>query len=291
LKTVLDRVEISVDEAVGTIEDGAVIGIGGALTAGHPMALVRGLARRRVRNLTIVAPTAGLEIDVLIGTGCVRRVVTSYIGGETVVGVGPVFRRAVEAGEVEVVDLDEGQCAMGLRAAAQQLPYLPWRAGVGTSFPKLNHSLVEYNDPVNGEPLIAVPAIHLDVALLYAEAADRLGNGQTTGTGYMDPLIGGAAHRVLLQADRLIDREELRLHPERTTYWNNADVVRCPFGTHPYSCGWLLADENHLQVFADAARAGGADLDAYITRYVDEPQSHDFYLDEIGASRLAGLMF
>ena len=37
----------TLDEALATIPDGAVVGIGGAVTADHPMALVRALARRR----------------------------------------------------------------------------------------------------------------------------------------------------------------------------------------------------------------------------------------------------
>ena len=139
-------------EAVADIEDGATVGLGGAVTASHPMALVRALARRGARDLTLVAPVAGIEVDLLIASGCVRRVIGSYVGVEGLAAVGPVYRRAMEQGEIEMVDLDEAHCVMGLRAAGHKLPFMPWRGGVGTSFSQLNPSLVEFDDPVAGEP-------------------------------------------------------------------------------------------------------------------------------------------
>jgi glutaconate CoA-transferase subunit A len=280
----------SLDDAVATVDDGAVVGLGGAVTAGHPMALVRALARRGVRDLTVVAPTGGIEVELLIAAGCVRRVVGSYVGVEFVAAVGPVFRRAVESGEVEVVDLDEAHCVVGLRAAAQALPFLPWRGGVGTSFPDLNPTLVEFDDPLRGERLLAVPAIEVDVALLYAEQADAYGNAQPVGTGHMDALLGGAAQRVILQVDRIVDNEVIRQNPERTMYWRDTQVVRAPFGTHPYSNAWMASDEEHLREFAAAGRAGGEELDAYMARHIRDAHDHDAYLEAVGIRRLTSLL-
>lgn len=280
----------TLEQAIETVDDGAVVGLGGAVTAGHPMALVRGLARRRVRDLTVVAPTGGIEVDLLIAAGCVRTVVGSYVGVETAAAVGPVFRRAVESGEVEVVDLDEAHCVLGLRAAAQELPFLPWRGGVGTSFPELNPTLVEFDDPVRGERLLAVPAIPLDVALLYAEIADPYGNAQVVGTGHMDALLGAAARRVIVQVDRIVTNEVIRQNPERTWYWSDAQVVRAPFGTHPYSNASIAADEQHLREFVAAGRAGGEELDAYMSRHVHGVPDHDAYLEAVGIRRLTSLL-
>jgi glutaconate CoA-transferase, subunit A len=278
------------DEALAVVEDGAVVGIGGAVTAGHPMALVRGLIRRGARDLTLVAPVAGIEVDLLIAAGCVSRVMSSYVGVEAIAGVGPVYRRAVERGEVETVDLDEAHCVQGLRAAGQGLPFLPWRGGVGTSFPELNPALVEFDDPVRGEPLLAVPALELDVALIYAETADRYGNAQVVGTGHMDALLGAAARRVVLQVDRVVTTEVIRRNPERTAFWRDTTVVHAPFGTHPSSCAWLLADGEHLEAFVAAARAGDAELDAYLDRHVRGVDGEAGYLESVGLRALRGLM-
>jgi glutaconate CoA-transferase subunit A len=280
----------SLADAVDGIGDGATVGIGGAVTAGHPMALVRALARRGVKDLTVVAPVAGIEIDILIAAGCVTRVVGSYVGAEKVAAVGPVFRRAVQDGTVEVVDLDEAHCVAGLRAAGQGLPFLPWRGGVGTAYPQLNPSLVEFDDPIQGQRLLAVPALELDVALLYSEVADAYGNAQPVGTAHMDALLGAAAERVVLQVDRVVSTDEIRRRPEATLFWRETAVVRAPFGTHPYSNTWLTADEDHLRTFIAAGRAGGEELDAYLSLHVTEPADHEAYLEAVGIRRISSLL-
>jgi glutaconate CoA-transferase subunit A len=281
---------VALDDAVAVVEDGMTVGIGGAVTAGHPMALVRALARRGVRDLTVVAPTAGLEVELLIAAGCVSRVMGSYVGHEVLAGVGPVFRAAVQAGTVEMVDLDEAHCAVGLRAAGQRLPFYPWRGGVGTSYPQLNPALVEFEDPVRGEPLLAVPAIELDVALIYAEECDAYGNAQPVGTGHMDYLMGYAANAVVVQTDRIASTEEIRRHPERTYFWPGATVVLAPFGTHPYSNARLVADEEHLRAWLAAAKEGEEGLAAYLRTHVHEPADHVGYLETIGIRRLTELL-
>ena len=277
------------DEALAAVEDGATVGIGGAVTAGHPMALVRALAKRGVRDLTVMAPTGGIEIDLLIASGCVRTVWGSYVGLEGLAGVCPVFRAAVEAGDVEVRDLDEAHCVLALRAAAQGLPFLPWRGGVGTSFPELNPALREFDDPLGGEPLLAVPAMRLDVALVFAETADEYGNAQVVGTGHMDGLMGSAADRVILQTERIVANDVIRQRPERTWYWRDTRVVRAPFGTHPYSSGSMVADVDHLREYVRAGKAAGDALDGYLQRYV-RVDDHDAYLETVGIRRIASLL-
>jgi glutaconate CoA-transferase, subunit A len=280
----------ALDDAVSVVEDGMTVGIGGAVTAGHPMALVRGLVRRGVRGLTVLAPLGGIEVDLLVAAGCVDRVVGCYAGVEVVAAVAPVFRSAVEAGRVEVIDLDEAQCVMGLRAAGHQIPFFPWRGGVGTSLPELNPWLVEFEDPVRGEPLLAVPALELDVALIFADVADRYGNAQAIGSNNMDPNMASAAEHVVIQVDRVVSTDTIREHAELTMYWPGATVVHAPFGTHPYSSGRLIADEQHLRDYVTAARAGDPALSEYLRVHVTAPVDHEDYLEAIGVRRLVSLM-
>ena len=106
-------------EAAAWVQSGMTVAVGSP----PPMALLRQLIRRGVTDLTVV--DSGLSLDLLVAAGCVRKVVSYYAGGGFGVAVAPSFRGAVEQGEVDVWECEEGILATGLQAAAQALPFLP----------------------------------------------------------------------------------------------------------------------------------------------------------------------
>lgn len=292
------RAQVLVDEAMAAalVTDGMTIAIGGFILHEHPMALLRQIIRRGVRDLTVVgAASAGLEIDLLIGAGCVRKLVTAYVGGEALAPIGPLFKAACEAGELELWECDESAYYAALRAGALGLPSMGVRGIVGTSYPDLNPDLKPYEDPVTGEPLVAVPAIRPDIAILHASAADVYGNIQYIGTGFGDRALYNASDRTIAQVDRLIPVEETRKDPARTAIPYADAVVRAPYGAHPFaSSGSYLEDNEHLKEYLAAARdyvktKSRARLDDYLAKYVTGPATHLDYLETIGIRRLASL--
>jgi glutaconate CoA-transferase, subunit A len=276
-------------EAAGWIDSGMTVAIGQPT----PMALVRQIIRRGLKDLTIV--DAGFSLDLLIAAGCVRKVVSYYAGGGFGNPVGPSFRRAAERGEIEVWECEEGILCAGLQAAAQSLPFLPWRGGVGTSLPEVNPDLKVFKDPISGETLIAVPPIKPDVAILHAANADAYGNVQHLGgPGWIDLFMYRAADRVIVQVDQVISNEQVRSDPWKTTIADAAAIVRAPYGAHPfYARGYHVQDNDHLKLYSDAAgRAAAGDrkaLEEYLDRYCRKPTTHADYLETIGIKRLLEL--
>ena len=277
-------------EAAAWVEDGMVVAIG----TPPPMGLIRQLIRRRVRNLTIV--DGGLSLDLLIAAGCVRRSVTYYAGGGFGVAVAPSFRRAVETGEVVVFDCDEGILMAGLQAAAQRLPFMPWRGGVGTSLPQVNPELKLFNDPISGQTLLAVPPIKPDVTLLHATAADAYGNVQHTGgAGWLDLAMFRAADRSVVQVEHIVPNEEIRANPQATTLALADAIVRAPYGAHPFaSRGRYVQDQDHLRSYLDAAMKAAtnndaSDLNRYLERYCQLPLTLGDYLEQVGIKQLLRL--
>ena len=282
--------------AAELIRSGMTVGIGGFINAAHPMALVRQLAKRGLSDLTVVgSASAGLDLDLLISAGCVRKVVAPYVGGEGLAPIGPAFRFAAEQGLIEVWELDEAHYYAGLRASAQRLPFNPWRAGVGTSYPSINPDLKEFDDPVRGERLLAVPAIELNVALLNAAVSDHYGNVQHNGTGYGDRAIHAAAELTVVQVEQLVSNEHIRANPAATTVAGADLVVRAPYGAHPFgSPGYYPPDLAHIREYVTAAehllRTGSRSrLDAYLSRYVLEPRDHAEYLERVGIRQVLEL--
>jgi glutaconate CoA-transferase subunit A len=279
------------DEVASWVEDGMTIAVGGFILSSHPMALLRAVARSGVRGLTVVASaSASVELDLLIGAGCVSKVIAPYVGAESHAGIAPLFKRAAEQGDVHVWEVDEWMYYAGLRAGAQGLPSMPCRGLVGTSYPDVNQDLVPYLDPVTGDELIAVPAIRPDVCFLHAAHADVYGNVQHVGTGFGDRALFNASVRTAVQVEQVISNEQVRADPYRTSLPYVDAVVRAPFGAHPFaSPSFYREDTEHLTEYLSAAAGGPEQLDAYFNRYVSRPLSHLGYLEEIGLVRLLGL--
>ena len=72
----------TLEEAAGEVADGATVALGGLSMNAVPMAFVRELARRGVRDLTLVAIVHGMPVEWLVAGGCVRKVI-SEVGAET----------------------------------------------------------------------------------------------------------------------------------------------------------------------------------------------------------------
>ncbi|HTY53969.1 MAG TPA: CoA-transferase [Candidatus Binataceae bacterium] len=279
---------IGEDEAAAWIEDGMTVAIG----APAPMALVRQVVRRRVRNLTVI--DSGLSLDLFIAAGCVRKTVSYYAGGHLGVPVLPSFRRAAQSGELTVWECEEGILCAGLQAAAQLLPFMPWRGGVGTSIPEVNPDLKLFTDPIAGETLLAVPPIKPDVCLLHAAAADAYGNVRHFGgPGWLDLYLYRAADRTVVEVEQVIPNEEIRANPWATTIAGADAIVRAPFGAHPfYSRGFYKQDVAFVAEYfelAQKAESDPASFQQWIDRYCRETGSHADYLERIGMARLLAL--
>ena len=260
------------DEAVAGVEDGMTVAFGGFITTGRAWALVRALIRKGARDLTVMAGACGgLDVDLLIGAGCVRKLVAPYVGGEVYSTIGPFYQAAVERGSIETWECDEGIYYAALRAAAAGLPFQPWRGGVGTSLPELNPELVPFRDPIRGELLLAVPALKPDFAVLHADRGDRYGNAQHRCHPFGDRAAWKAATKTVVEVDELVDPEVIRGSADATTLPGVDHLVETPYGAHPgnaYASYDEDADElrEYVAVARRATRQG--DQDAF-RRWLD----------------------
>jgi glutaconate CoA-transferase subunit A len=94
----------SLPEAVQSISDGSLIGLGGNLTHRTPCAAVHELIRQGKRKLSLVKTAAGYDFDVLCGAGSVSRVILSFVSFENLWGMAPRFRAGLEGGAIEFVE-------------------------------------------------------------------------------------------------------------------------------------------------------------------------------------------
>ena len=92
----------SLAQLAARIPDGAALGLGGVFLHRSPFALVRELARRHARDLEIIKPSPGYDLDLLCRAGAVRRVRAGIVAMEGNLGLAPWYRKVIERGEARL---------------------------------------------------------------------------------------------------------------------------------------------------------------------------------------------
>jgi glutaconate CoA-transferase subunit A len=231
---------MTAEEAVSRLASGMTVGIGGWGARRKPMALVRALLRTGIGDLTVVS-CGGPDVGMLAAAGRIRELVTPFVTLDSI-PLEPHYRAARENGAFALVELDEAMFLWGLTAAANRLPFLPVRAGLGSDVMRVNPALRTVTSPYDdGETFVAVPALRLDAALVHVNRADRRGNGQYLGPDpYFDDLFCEAADTAYLSCERVVDTAELtKGGPPQTLLIKRhtvTGVVEAPNGAHFTSC-------------------------------------------------------
>ncbi len=256
------------EDVVAELRDGMTIGIGGWGSRRKPMSLVRAILRSELRDLTIVS-YGGPDVGLLCAAGRVRRLITGFVSLDSI-PLEPHYRAARERGDLEVRELDEGMLQWGLYAAALRLPFLPTRAGLGSDVLVLDPSLRTVRSPYDdGEELVAVPAIELDVAICHLNRADAAGNAQFLGPDlYFDDIFLGAAKRRYVSVEHVVATEALlaagSIHTLKIHRGLVDGVIEAPGGAAFTEC---LPDYGRDEALQKRYATAAADPAAWTTFY------------------------
>lgn len=263
----------TLDEVVSTLKDGMTIGIGGWGSRRKPMAFIRAIVRSGVKDLTVVS-YGGPEVGILYRTGQLKKAIYGFVSLDSI-PLEPHFRIARQKKDLEILELDEGMFQLGLRAAAWNLPFLPTRAGLGSAVlehqPELKLVRSPYED---GEELVAMPALRLDVAFVHMNRADKAGNAQALGPDpYFDDLFCMAADRAFVSAEEIVPTEDLlKDAPLQSIVIDRMmveAVVEAKGGAHFTECPPNYGRDEAFQKEYAATAKDPAAWDAFRARYLD----------------------
>lgn len=123
------KVYTDIAKALEDIKDGSQICFGGFGLAGVPENLIKTLTALGPKNLTCVTNTAGTDdfgVGMLIKNNQVKRLITSYLGGNK------TMERAYLEGRVELEMTPQGTLAEKLRCGGAGVPAFYTRTGADT---------------------------------------------------------------------------------------------------------------------------------------------------------------
>ena len=274
------------------VKDGMSIAMGCALESLIPFAASHEIIRQKRNNLTLIAPISDMQFDQMIGAGCVREIIASWVGN-VAAGLGHNYRRAAELGIPRPIEIEEHSnftIGLGLQAAAAGLPFMPTRTIKGSSFVN-DAQFKRIKCPFTGEELIAVRAIQPDVTILHVQRADAQGNAQVWGNFGVMREAALAAKKVILTCEEIVEHEVILSDPNRNVIpgFVVSSVVRQPHGSHPSPTqGFARRDDDFYFEYHKATRSREG-FETWLQQWILGVNDHSEFLNRLGKERIEKL--
>jgi 3-oxoadipate CoA-transferase, alpha subunit len=175
LKTMINKISVSISDALSGVKDGSTVMIGGFGTAGIPDELIDGLIAQGAKDLTVVNNNAGngeAGLAALLKAGRVRKIICSFPRQAD----SFVFDALYRSGEIELELVPQGNLAERIRAAGAGIGAFFTPTGFGTELAKNSDGTPKETREIGGINYVLEYPIDGDVALIKAERGDRFGN-------------------------------------------------------------------------------------------------------------------
>jgi glutaconate CoA-transferase subunit A len=274
---------ISLSEAIAQfVQDGDCVYAAG-FTHLIPFAAGHEIIRQGKTNLTLARATPDLIYDQMVAAGCARKVIFSYMGNP---GVGSlrIVRSAIETGKLEWEEYSHFGMISRLQAGATGLPFMPMNPTAAGDLELANPSIRTVIDPYSGQPVVVVPALKPDVAIVHVQRCDADGNAHIWGIIGEQKEAAFAAERVLLTTEEIVDESVIRSDPNRTLIPGFVVDAVClaPHAAHPsYTQGYYDRD-NAFYLEWDKISSDPRTVKAYLDEWVYGVKDRDEYWENLG---------
>ena len=275
---------MSLSDAIArNVNDGDMVYAAG-FTHLIPFAAGHEIIRQRRKDLVLARATPDLIYDQLVAAGCARKVIFSYMGNP---GVGSLrlVRAEIEAGRLEWEEYSHFSMISRLQAGATGLPFMPMNPTAAGDLERANPNYRTVIDPYSGNPVVVVPALKPDIAIVHVQRADADGNAHIWGIIGEQKEAAFAAERVILTTEELVDESVIRSDPNRTLIPGFVVDAVChvPYAAHPsYTQGYYDRD-NDFYLEWDKISSSPDLTRAYLDEWVYGVKDRAQYWEKLGA--------
>ena len=150
-------------------------------------------------------------------------------------------------------------------------------------------------DGGDGEELVAMPALELDMSFVHMNRADRAGNGQFLGPDlYMDDWFVLAAQRTFMSTEQIIPTDDFAkhgsFHTQRISRLHIDGVIEAPNGAHFTECPPDYGRDEAFQREYALAAGSPERWQEFAGKYL-ELESEADYQRVVGAEQMSGTDF
>jgi acetate CoA/acetoacetate CoA-transferase alpha subunit len=188
---------VSAEEAVAMIPNGATIMVGGFMGVGTPERLLDELVRQKKSELSVISNDAALPgkgIGKLFDASLVSTLTASHIG------LNPKVQQQMMSEELAVQLVPQGTLVERIRAGGCGLGGVLTPTGLGTIVEEGKRKI-----EVGGHSFLLETALRCEFALIHAFLADYLGNLSYALTSRnFNPVMAMAADTVIVTAEHIV---------------------------------------------------------------------------------------
>ncbi|OWU67205.1 3-oxoacid CoA-transferase subunit A [Marinibacterium profundimaris] len=199
----MNKVSLSVADAVADIPDGAKVMIGGFGGSGAPIELIHALIDRfratgSPKNLTVINNNAGngaIGIAAMIKAGMVAKMICSFPRSSN----AEAFNEKYLSGQIALELVPQGTLAERIRAAGAGIPAFYTPSSYGTELAEGKPT-----EEFDGKMYVREGWLRADFALIKGQLGDTLGNltYRLAGRNF-NPLMAMAADKTIAQVSSL----------------------------------------------------------------------------------------
>ncbi|MBI2267729.1 MAG: CoA transferase subunit A [Armatimonadetes bacterium] len=192
----------TLEQAMSRVRDGMTLMIGGFGLSGNPENLIRALAEKGSKNLTIISNNAGVDdagIGLLITAGQVKKMISTYIGENS------VLEKKMISQEIEVELNPQGTFAERIRIGGAGIGGFYTPTGVGTPIEDGKEKRM-----IGGREFLLELPLRADVAFVKAYKADPYGNliYRKTARNF-NPMMATAADFTVAEVEEILPLGQL----------------------------------------------------------------------------------
>jgi glutaconate CoA-transferase, subunit A len=270
----------------------------GNYTVGSCAELIYEIIRQGRKGFTLYSQSGIFDVEVLVGAGCVDRLVTTYVlraGGRN---GGSAVERALQAETIQIEDYTNFDYNARLVAGMHGFTYMQILEGVMVTDLFRKRSFMGEDKyrvvtcPYTGKEVLTVPAANPDVCVVHVQRADKFGNAQYWGALGSVAAAALASKRIIVSCEEIVEHDVIQSSPHLTiipAYRVDA-VVEIPWGAHPTEVlGYYNMDKVMYGIFmmADGTTEG---LEEWMAEWVYGCPTREAYIDRYVQKYGSGLL-
>ncbi|HPN13144.1 MAG TPA: CoA-transferase [Spirochaetota bacterium] len=281
---------VSLKEAIGEfVRDGDVLSDTGFSYVRTPMQAYFEILRQKKKNIQMIgSPNSNQSYMIAFGAACYSH--NSYSGAE-MRGYDRAYSRAVIEGKTRILsEWSHGTMAQGFKAAQLGVPGVFSKQLLGSDILKYNPYVKVMQNPMRADPdpVVFVPALYPDIAIIHVQAADRFGNARMYGPPINDIALAAAARRVIVTAEEIVPPGDIRSNNKGVVIPFTAvdAVVELPFGAAPGSMpGYYYWSRQWWEKLMRWACQSQANINEYFEHWVFSCKDQFDFIEKLGGAK------